>query len=753
MLEWTGIYLAGLGLIAGVLAMRRQAERRWRGQLVTYALRFSRGASPADVAAFVAGLSGLSAASWRRPVAVRAVVFETTASTSGIAHHLAMARADAPVVLASLRAALPNVSVVLDERHVPGRMTAATELRLSDQRRVLNVDQPERVTAAVLASVQPLSPSERMVIQWTAGPVSPMRSVPAASERQAGSSFVEQIWDGLWGYSRSPELTKELQRKQARPLFVATGRIGAVAASPGRARALVGRVVSAYHAANAPNAGLRRRAVPSRHVARWLTDRRRPLVMYPCVLNAEELAAVSCWPMGEVTLPGLNLGGCRLVPPTSDVPSVGRVVARSNFPGSERPLAISVPDSLRHLHVIGPTGSGKSTLLTGLITADMKAGNGVVVIEPKGDLVADVLERVPEERLDDVIVLDPMDERPVGLNLLACAEVDRELVVDQIASIFATIFRAGWGARTDDLLRAALATLAGVPGMTLTEIPLLLTNSGFRRGLVGRLDDPVLEQFWSWYEGLSDSERTNIIAPLSNKLRAVLMRRRLRNVVGQSEPILDLDRALAERKILLVPLAKGLLGESAAALMGSLVVARVWQAVMRRTAIPASERPVTFGFIDEFQDYLNTATSVEDMLAQARGLGLSLTLAHQHLGQLPDSLQKAVLANARSRVIFQVSRDDARKLSQETAPHLEASDLQGLGAYEVVAKLSAGARIAPPATGVTVLPPEPTGFGKKARRLSRERYGEDRDVVEAAIRARHDGPGPTGSLGRREVKR
>src|SRR5207248_1432686 len=234
--------------------------------------------------------------------------------------------------------------------------------------------------------------------------------------------------------------------------------------------------------------------------------------------------------------------------PASDIPSRGRVVAEASFPGAERPMALSVKDSLRHLHVIGPTGSGKSTLLTGLIEQDMQAGRGVVVIEPKGDLVADVLMRVPEHRLDDVIVLDPMDDRPVGLNLLACTAADRELVVDQIAGIFATLFKAGWGARTDDILRAALLTLAGVPGMTLTEIPLLLTDAGFRRALVGRVDDPILQQFWGWFEGMSDGERTQAIAPLSNKLRAVLLRRRLRNVLGQAEPRLDLDWALAERK-------------------------------------------------------------------------------------------------------------------------------------------------------------------------------------------------------------
>jgi hypothetical protein len=229
-------------------------------------------------------------------------------------------------------------------------------------------------------------------------------------------------------------------------------------------------------------------------------------------------------------------------------------------------------------------------------------------------------------------------------------------------------------------------------------------------------------------------------------------RRRLRNVLGQAEPLLDLEHALATSKILLVPLAKGLLGEEAAALVGSLVVARVWQAVQRRAALEPDARPVTFCYIDEFQDYLRLPLSVADVLAQARSLGLGLTLAHQHLGQLPGGLQEAVLANARSRVIFQTSAKDARTLARELAPSLGPEDLQGLDAFEVAATLSTGARIAPPVTGRTLLPAQSTGRGEEVRQRSRERYGRDRGDVEAAIQARHAGRPVPGGVGRREAR-
>jgi Type IV secretion-system coupling protein DNA-binding domain len=505
------------------------------------------------------------------------------------------------------------------------------------------------------------------------------------------------------------------------------------------------------HTANAPGAHLYRAWWPSWIVRQWITQRSAPLLRQPCLANADELAGLLAWPLGEISLPGLSLGSTRALAPSADIPRFGRVVLRSTYLGMERPLALSLPDSLRHLHVIGPTGVGKSTLLLGLITQDMQAGHGVIVVDPKGDLVADVLDRVPPERTGDVVVLDPADElRPVGLNPLARPSDSPELVVDQVVSIFHDLYRDSWGPRTDDILRSALLTLVGVPGMTLAEVPALLTDPGFRRPLVGRLNDPVaLGPFWGWYDAIGDAERSHAIGPVMNKLRTFLLRRRLRNILGQAEPVFDFDRALAAGGIILVPLTKGLLGDEAAALLGSLVVTRLWQAVQARAALAASDRPVTFAYIDEFQDYLHLPTGVEHMLAQARSLGLGLALAHQHLGQLPASVREAVLANSRSRVIFQVAASDAKALARELAPRISAANLQGLGRFEVVARLSVGGQVSEPVTGTTLPAPETTGQARAARLLSRARYGVDRDEVEAAIQARHSGRVGSGPTGRR----
>ncbi len=749
------VLLMAIGVLpaVGVLLMRQSSRHTWQQELVAYLLQFPRGLDPGAVIAFLSGLSGIAAPRHERPFVTRAVVFETSATPAGIAHHLIVPRPLAHVALSALRAALPAVSARLDEDYQIPHPTLAAELGTSDHGRSLATSRAGVVSSAVLASLQPLGIGERLVVQWSLSPLGPVSVPSGIRPRPAALSF----WEALSGQtSRRPvdaEVVKAARVKQESPLFAGTLRVGVVARAS-RERSLLLRVLAAFHTANAPGAHLHRLARSSGRVGHMLTGRRLPLLTWPCTVNAAELAGLLGFPLATVALPGLSLGGARQLAPAADILTTGRVVAEATFPGAERPLGLSVADSLRHLHVLGPTGAGKSTLMINLITQDMAAGRGVVVLDPKGDLVADVIDRVPAHRLNDVCILDPADEaRPVGLNLLAGGGLDRELVTEHVVGLLHNLYHANWGPRTDDILRSALLTLVGVPGMTLVEVPLLLTDAGFRRRLVGRVNDPIaLGPFWAAYEAMSDGERAQAIGPVMNKLRALILRRRLRNVIGQANPRLDLDRALAHNKILLVPLAKGVLGDEAASLIGSLVIAKVWQAVQRRAAVPQAQRPITFAFIDEFQDYLKLPMSVADILAQARGLGLGLTLAHQHLDQLPTALQNAVLANARSRIIFQVAAGDARVLSRELAPHLSAEDLQGLAAYEVVVTLSAGARIAPPVTGRTLLPPASTGLAEEARKRSRERYGRDRAEVEAAILARHEGRRPSGGVGRREVQ-
>ena len=345
-------------------------------------------------------------------------------------------------------------------------------------------------------------------------------------------------------------------------------------------------------------------------------------------------------------------------------------------------------------------------------------------------------------RRDDVAVLDPADTVcPVGLNVLAADEHNRDLVVDQVAGALRRLFHASyWGPRLDDILRASLATLARAPGMTLCEIPPLLTNTAFRRrsSPASTIQSPS-NRSGQEFEQLSEGARRERVAPVQNKLRAVLGRRALRNVVGQSEGIVIAD-LLAERQVLVVNLAKGLVGEDAAALLGSLVLTSLWQAFQGRAGLPPVERPRTYVYLDEFQDYLTGRLSLADALAQARGYGVGFVLAHQFVGQLPTEIRQAVLGTVASKVAFQCAAEDARTLARELGPPVEPEDLQGLPAFTAYAALSTGTAVLPPVSLTTLPPPAPSSDAAEIREQSRRRYGTPIGEVEKAIRSRRETP-------------
>ena len=456
-------------------------------------------------------------------------------------------------------------------------------------------------------------------------------------------------------------------------------------------------------------------------------------------------------PTGTPAVAGLRLGVARQLPPAHELPRLGRVLLHSTFPGAERPVAMTVRGALGHLFLLGPTGSGKSALLANLAVSDMRSGHGVVLLDPKGDTANDVLGAVPDNRLGDVIYLDPADESPVGFNLLSGRGDRLEITVDQVVAWFARRYKSSWGPRTDDLARHALRTLAATDH-TLVELPVLVGSEVFRRQVIGSLTDDLLKGFWAWFDSLSAPERAHISAPLLNKARALLGRRHLRAIVGQRSPGWSMEEVLADGRILIINLAKGLIGEDASALLGSLLLSRLWLATLARAKLAPQQRRPVFLIVDEFADFVGTETGFGDFLAQARGLGVALTLATQHLGQLPATLRDDVLTNARTKLTFAASADDAVTLAREFQPHLDASDLQQLGPYEAAARIFTGAAVAPPVTGVTPYPIRVDHRRRLAvRDRSRAQYGRSREAIDQEIRERQATSRPAGPVGRRRI--
>jgi hypothetical protein len=656
--------------------------------------------------------------------------------------------------LGTLRPALPSIRAMLAHA-LPGTMLTepttkrqpvqlAMKLKASTRHRALRNDNPETTVRSVLGALAQTGKGERLVLQLLLGP----RRVPLAIPTHSPSSIVapwyQVAWRGNGGQVDSEKRTA-LRDKVSDHGFACTLRIGVTAESVGRRRALVLGLLAAIRTSEA--AGVTLRLKPEQESR--LNAAGRPL-WWPLRLNVNELLALTAWPLGSDDLPGIPAAHPQPLPPAPGTTGAQRVIARATAPGIDATLALPAPAALQHLHVIGPTGVGKSVLLGRLIEQDIMAGRAVVVIEPKGDLVDDVLARIPDSRRDDVVVLDAADGAPVGLNPLADHQARPEVTADLLLSVFKALYADAWGPRTQDILHACLLTLARRDDATLVMLPLLLTNPGFRRSLTTGLGDPLaLEPFWAWYETLSEGERAQAIAPLMNKLRQWLLRPSLRAVLGQRQPRFQLRQVFTERKILLVPLRKAILGPEAAALLGSLVVAQLWQTIQARAAIPASKRHPVMVYIDEVQDYLHLPTDLGDALAQARGFGVGFTLAHQFLGQLPLPMRAAVLSNTRSKVCFQLAQEDAVQFAKGH-PELGPEDFTSLGQFQVYASLFARGAVTPYASGATLPPSAPSGDSQRVKQASRERYGRPLDEIEAGFTALlTSSEQSSGDLGRR----
>ncbi|WP_052281138.1 type IV secretory system conjugative DNA transfer family protein [Nocardia vulneris] len=444
------------------------------------------------------------------------------------------------------------------------------------------------------------------------------------------------------------------------------------------------------------------------------------------LLSVPELAGIAHLPGDAAVVPGLARAGARALPPTTAV-LVGGPYAKPlglADSGSRRPVALAVADARHHTHVLGATGVGKSTLLARWILADADAGRGQVVIDPKGDLVTDVLARLPRRLADKVVLFDAdSSARPPCVNPLDTTPEGLDLAVENLATIFSRIYARWWGPRTDDLLRAGLRTLCARPGtVTLVDLARLLTGEANLDRITRDIDDPVLRGFWNGYAELSDAARAQVVGPLLNKLRTFLLRPFVRAAIAAGESTVDLAAVLDEGGICLARLPKGCLGEDTTRLMGSLLVARTWQAVTARTATPISERADASLVLDEAQNFLNLSTPVEDMLAEARGLRLSLVLAHQNLGQLSRELRDGISANARNKIVFSASPEDSRDLARHTSPWLSEHDLTHLDVHHAAARILVTGQQAPPFTFTTQPLPDPTpGRAAEIRAAARTR--------------------------------
>ncbi|WP_274562382.1 type IV secretory system conjugative DNA transfer family protein [Streptomyces spiramyceticus] len=594
------------------------------------------------------------------------------------------------------------------------RWTRVIEVGTTNPHAPLRIASPAAVTAGLLSCFTRLEAGEALAQQFVVTGARPYGEPPGPR---------------LWPPGRAVD-RDAFKRKQADVTFLAIGRMAATGPNPS---ALLARLQAHYGSLRTHGVSVRKRLARS-SAARRRLQLRAGAWAYPATLSAEELTAVIGWPFGVPSpyVPGLPSSGTRQLAPEHAIPKAGAVFAMSTFPGAERPLAISTEDRAAHTLVVGPTGTGKSTLIENLISQDIAADRGVIFVDPKGDAVSRVLDAIPRERLADVVVFDVTDEQPIGLNVLAGERPDR--IAGQLMLIFDQLFELSRNTpRAFDVLRNTLMTLA-MRGRTVIEVPWALApgprGQAFRDFLTAALDHDELREFWRWFNHLSTREQAETGAPITRRLRPLLLYPELRCTFGQLGPGLDLGQAIRERQIVLVPLYRAQLHEEAN-LVGTLLLNQLWNTVQSTELVDQFSL-----YVDEFKDVAHLAVSFGDLLAKARGHRLPITLATQDVSRLSEGLRKDVLNNTRTKIFFQPAGSDLSILTRELGGWVSEDDLANLGSREIVARVNVGGAALPPVTGRTLPPPPPVGLGNAARAASRARYGRPRDEVEAEIRQR-----------------
>ncbi len=462
-------------------------------------------------------------------------------------------------------------------------------------------------------------------------------------------------------------------------------------------------------------------------------------------LDVEELASVFHFPISTTETPKLNWLRSKSAPPPIDIPKKGLKLGFSDFRGTKTEIRLDRDARRRHLYIIGQTGTGKSGFIEEMAKQDAIGKEGMCIVDPHGDLIDHVLECIPKERAEDVIYFDPADtERPFGLNMLQYDEKRPEqktFVINEIINIFDKLYdlsKTG-GPMFEQYMRNALLLIMDSPetGSTLMEIPRVFRDAEFRKEKLKLCKDRTVVDFWEKEaeKAGGDASLENISPYINSKLTSFISNDMMRPIIAQQESTLDFRKIMDEKKILLVNLSKGKIGEINSHLLGMIIVGKLLMAALSRTDIPEDERNDFYLYIDEFQNF--TTDSISQILAEARKYRLCLTIAHQYIGQLSDDISKAVFGNVGSMSAFRVGAEDADFLQKQLTPVFDANDLININNFQCFTKLLINNESSDPFDMKTYPPQSGSAELREAfKQYSRYTYGRDRDIIENEIKNR-----------------
>ncbi|MEI9966319.1 MAG: DUF87 domain-containing protein [Candidatus Moraniibacteriota bacterium] len=542
------------------------------------------------------------------------------------------------------------------------------------------------------------------------------------------------------------ELIKAIDTKTNKAAFRVNLRLLASAESQMRAEQILGQLENAF--GQFENFGGNRFRVRKRTKSRETAYQyifRNVDEEHSFLLNTEELASLFHFPISTTTTPKIKWLKAGAAPPPVNIPAEGMLLGYNDYRGTKTDIRIPDTDRRRHMYVIGQTGVGKSNFLQEMAKKDAQNGKGFCFLDPHGDAIEDILGAIPRERAEDVIVFDPADvARPLGLNMLEFDPAHPEqktFVINEMIGIFDQLYdmKTAGGPMFEQYMRNAMLLIMEDPasGSTLMEIPKVLADEDFRRLKLSRCKNPVVRDFW-----LKEAEKAggeaalaNMVPYITSKLTTFISNDLMRPIIGQQQSALNFREIMDQKKILLVNLSKGRIGEINARLLGMIIVGKILMAGLSRVDIAEDERQDFYLYLDEFQNV--TTSSIAQILSEARKYRLVLILAHQFIGQLQEEISKAVFGNVGSLLSFRVGPEDAEFLEKQFAPVFRAQDLVNVDNYQCFVRLLLSGELTKPFNMKTYPPTSGNReIANALKELSRLRYGRDADLVGKEILTR-----------------
>ncbi len=409
--------------------------------------------------------------------------------------------------------------------------------------------------------------------------------------------------------------------------------------------------------------------------------------------------------------------------------------ASTNFRNQNRKFGIKIDDRRRHMYVVGKTGMGKTTLLENMVLNDIYAGHGIGLVDPHGDFAEKIIDYIPSNRINDVVYFNPADiNYPIGFNILETIRPEQKhLVASGLMGVFKKIWPDVWSARMEYILNNTILALLDFPGTTLLGINRMLAEEDYRKRVVNNSKDPVVKAFWqNEFASYTEKFRTEAVAPIQNKIGQFLSASVIRNIVAQVKSRINIREIMDERKIFIMNLSKGRIGEDNSRLLGGMLITRLQLAAMERVDIVERDRKDFFLYVDEFQNF--AGENFAHILSEARKYRLDLVMAHQYMEQLDETVMAAVIGNVGTIVTFRVGSTDAEVLAKEYTPTFTEEDLVNLPKFQIYLKLMIDGVASRPFSATTLAPiAASTHSTERVVKVSRERYAVPREKIEDKI--------------------